>query len=98
MLKDSAATIPAIARISFAQIEGPVIAQVRGLLRQSEMVLGAWRAARASAPDMTKDQARPALERLDPLWEELFPTEQKRMIRPPSSAVWTSGSVAPTCG
>jgi hypothetical protein len=44
-------------------------------------VLGAWRAARASAPDMTEDEARHALERLDPLWEELFPAEQARIIR-----------------
>ncbi len=43
--------------------------------------LGAWRAARASAPDMTEDEARLALERLDPLWEELFPAEQARIIR-----------------
>ena len=69
------------ARISAAGIEGAVIAQARGLLRQPEVALGAWRAARASAPDMTEDEARLALERLDPLWEELFPAEQARIIR-----------------
>ncbi len=45
---------------------------VQGLLRQPEVVLGAWHAARASAPDMTEDEARLALERLkaeaDALW------------------------------
>jgi hypothetical protein len=81
VLKGSAADGPAIARISAAEIEGVVIAQVRGLLRQPEVVLGAWRAARASAPDMTEDEARLALERLDPLWEELFPAERARIIR-----------------
>ncbi len=81
VLKGSAADGPAIARISAAEIEGAVIAQVRGLLRQPEVVMGAWRAARASAPDMTEDEARLALERLDPLWEELFPAEQARIIR-----------------
>ena len=45
------------------------------------MAPGAWRAARASAPDMTEDEARLALERLDPLLEELFPAEQARIIR-----------------
>jgi len=54
---------------------------MRGLLRQPEVVLGAWRAARASAPDMTEDEPRLALERLDSLWEELFPAEQARIIR-----------------
>jgi hypothetical protein len=81
VLKGSAAHGPAIARISGAEIEGAVIAQVRDLLRQPEVVLGAWRAARASAPDMTENEARLALERLDPLWEELFPAEQARIIR-----------------
>ena len=80
VLKGSAADGPPIARISAAEIEGAVIAQVRGLLRQPEVVLGAWRAARSSAPDMTEDEARLALERLDPLWEELFPAEQARII------------------
>ncbi len=72
VLKGSAADGPAIARISAAEIEGAVIAQVRGLLRQPEVVLGAWRAARASAPDMTEDEARLALERLDPLGQGLI--------------------------
>ena len=80
VLKGIAADGPAIARISAAEIEGVVIAQVRGLLRQPEVVLGAWRAARVSAPDMSEDEARLALERLDPLWEELFPAEQARII------------------
>ena len=59
----------------------PIHNEAHGLLRQPEVVLGAWRAARASAPDMTEDEARLALERLDPLWEELFPAEQARIIR-----------------
>jgi len=80
VLRGSAADGPPIARISAAEMEGAVIAQVRGLLRQPEVVMGAWRAARASAPDMTEDEARLALERLDPLWEELFPAEQARII------------------
>ena len=64
-------------RAAYRHVPLPV---VRGLLRQQEVVLGAWRAARASAPDMTEDEARVALERLDPLWEELFPAEQARII------------------
>jgi hypothetical protein len=42
--------------------------------------IGGGAAARASAPDMSEDEARLALERLDPLWEELFPAEQARII------------------
>ncbi len=81
VLKGSAADAPAIGRIAAGEIEGAVIAQVRGLLRQPEVVLGAWRAARAAAPDLTEDEARLALERLEPLWDELFPAEQARILR-----------------
>jgi hypothetical protein len=50
----------------------------RSRFRQPEVVLGAWRVARASAPDMTEDEARLALERLDPLWDELFRPSRRR--------------------
>jgi DNA invertase Pin-like site-specific DNA recombinase len=80
VLKGGAAEGPAIARIAAAEIEGAVVAQVRGLLRQPEVVVGAWRAARTSAPDLTEAEVRLALERLEPLWDELFPAEQARII------------------
>ena len=37
--------------------------------------------AEAEAPDLTEVEAREALEPLDPLWEELFPAEQARIVR-----------------
>jgi hypothetical protein len=54
---------------------------VRALLWQPEVAVGTWLAARASAPDLTEAETREALERLDPLWEELFPAEQARIVR-----------------
>ena len=53
----------------------------RALLRQPEVVIGTWRAARAEDRDLTEVEAREALERLDPLWEELVPAEQARIVR-----------------
>ena len=38
-------------------------------------------AARAAAPGLAEGEARDALERLEPLWEELFQTEQVRNVR-----------------
>ena len=32
-------------------------------------------------PDLTEAEVRKALEQLDPLWEELFPAEQARVVR-----------------
>ena len=55
--------------------------QIRALLRQPEIIVGTWRAARAEAPDLSEAETREALERLDPLWAELFPAEQARIVR-----------------
>jgi recombinase len=68
-------------RVSAAEIEAAVVGQVRALLRQPEVVVGAWLAARAEAPDLTEAEVRDALERLDPLWDELFPAERARIVR-----------------
>jgi hypothetical protein len=58
-----------------------VVDQVRALLRQPEMVVGTWRAAREEAPDLTEGETHDALHRLDPLWQQLFPAEQARLVR-----------------
>jgi hypothetical protein len=70
-----------VRRISAGEIEAAVMDQVRALLRQPEVVIGTWRAAQAEAPDLTEAEAREALEQLDPLWDELFPAEQARIVR-----------------
>jgi hypothetical protein len=38
-------------------------------------------AARCELAELTEDDTREALERLGPLWDELFPAEQTRIIR-----------------
>ena len=68
-------------RVSAAAIEAAVVDQVRALLRQPEVVVGTWLAAPADAPDVTEAEVREALERLDPLWDELFLAEQARIVR-----------------
>ncbi|MEI6502240.1 MAG: recombinase family protein, partial [Armatimonadota bacterium] len=79
---DAVADDPALVRrIAAAEIEGAVMAQVRALLRQPEIIIGTWRAAQADAPDITEAETREALESLDPMWDELFPAEQARIVR-----------------
>ena len=41
---------------------------------------GTWKAARAQDDDITEADARAALQQLDPLWDELFPAEQARIV------------------
>jgi site-specific DNA recombinase len=49
-------------------------------MRQPEVV-GTCRAARNEQDDITEDEAREALLQLDPLWDELFPAEQARIVQ-----------------
>ena len=78
---DAAGDDGIVRRVSAAEIETAVVNQVRALLRQPEIVVGTWLAARAEAPDLTEMEVRDTLERLDPLWGELFPAEQARIVR-----------------
>ncbi|MDB5412567.1 MAG: resolvase [Rubritepida sp.] len=70
-----------VRRVSASAIETAVMEQVRALLRQPEVVVGTWRAAQPEAPELTEHETREALQRLDPLWGELFPAEQARIVR-----------------
>jgi len=69
-----------VQRLPAGQIEALVIAQIRGLLRQPEIIIGTWQAARPEATDVTETEVRAALLQLDPLWDELFPAEQARIV------------------
>ncbi|WP_207792060.1 recombinase family protein [Siccirubricoccus phaeus] len=80
VLKGESSDCP-VRRLPAAEIEAAVVDQVRALLRQPEVVVGTWRAARAEAPDLTEAETLATLERLDPLWDELFPAEQARIVR-----------------
>jgi site-specific DNA recombinase len=62
------------------EIEAAVIDQLHAVFRQPEIVVGTWKAARAYAEDISEADARAALQKLDPLWDELFPAEQARMV------------------
>ncbi len=80
VLKGSAADGPEVARVPAGEIETAVITQVRALVRQPEVIVGTWQAAQAEMPDLTEHAVKEALDQLDPLWEELFPVEQARII------------------
>ena len=70
-----------VRRVSAAEIEALVVDQVRALLRQPEVVVGTWMAARAEAPALTEAEVADALHQLEPLWDELFPAERARIVR-----------------
>ncbi|TDH50998.1 recombinase family protein, partial [Dankookia rubra] len=78
---DAAGDGSIVRRVSAAEIEAAVVDQVRALLRQPEIVVGTWMATRTEMPDLKEGEVRDALARLDPLWGELFPAEQARIVR-----------------
>ena len=78
---DAAGDDNIVRRVSAAGIEAAVVDQVRALLRQPEVVVGTWLVARTEAPELKEGDVREALARLDPLWDELFPAEQARIVR-----------------
>jgi hypothetical protein len=70
-----------VRRVPAAEIESAVVDQLRGLLRSPEIIVRTWRAARQSISDIKEADVREALEQLDPLWDELFPAEQARIVQ-----------------
>jgi site-specific DNA recombinase len=80
VLKHGAGSCP-VGRVPAGEIEAAVIHQLRAVFRQPEIVAGTWSAARAEDPAIAEDDAREALVGLDPLWDELFPAEQARIVQ-----------------
>jgi site-specific DNA recombinase len=70
-----------VRRIPAAEIENAVTEQLRILLRSPEIIVKTWRIARQSIDDLKESDVREALHRLDPLWDELFPAEQARIVQ-----------------
>jgi DNA invertase Pin-like site-specific DNA recombinase len=70
-----------VRRVPAAEIERAVVDQVRGLLRAPEMIVRTWRAGRRLIAGLNETEVRDALQRLDPIWNELFPAEQARVIQ-----------------
>ena len=79
MLKHGAGSCP-IGRVPAGEIEAAVIDQLRAVFRQPEIIAGTWNAARVQDGKIAEAEAREALTRLDPLWDELFPAEQARIV------------------
>jgi site-specific DNA recombinase len=70
-----------VRQVPAAEIEAAVIDQMRGLLRTPEVIVATWRAARDQGDGLIETDVREALQSLDPLWDELFPAEQARVLQ-----------------
>jgi DNA invertase Pin-like site-specific DNA recombinase len=79
VLKQGSGDCP-VARVPAAEIEKIVIDQVRLLLLSPEIIVQTCRSARKSIKGITESEVRKALQAFDPLWNQLFPVEQSRII------------------
>ena len=79
VLKHGAGACP-VGRVPAGAIEAAVIDQLRAVFRQPEVVAATWKAARTQDDGITEADARAALQKLDQLWDELFPAEQARIV------------------
>lgn len=67
-------------QIPAAEIERIVVEQIRSLLQTPEVIVQTWRAARKTDKGVTESDVRCALLEFEPIWNELFPAEQARIV------------------
>jgi site-specific DNA recombinase len=72
---------PGPTRLPAGEIEAAVVQELRSLVAAPEMVVRTWRAARIQDPSIGEDEVRTALTAFDQLWDELFPSEQARLVQ-----------------
>ena len=80
VIKGSAADCT-VGRVPAGEIEGAVVDQIRLLLRSPDIVVATWRKARGTIEGLTENDVREALQSFEPLWDQLFPAEQARIVQ-----------------
>ncbi|MBF0160418.1 MAG: recombinase family protein [Magnetococcales bacterium] len=75
-IKTSYAACP-LRTVAAGEIETVVLRQVRNMIQSPELVVKTWR----NDDGVSEQEVIEALKRLDPVWEELFPVEQQRLVQ-----------------
>jgi site-specific DNA recombinase len=70
-----------IRAVPAGEVEAAVINQIRAVLRAPEVIVRTWRAACLEDQAIDEREVVEALQRLDPLWDQLFPAEQARILQ-----------------
>ncbi len=77
--KNSHADCP-LSTVAAAQIEEAVFRRIRKLIRAPEMITRIWKNAAGEEPGLREQTVVNALKKIDPIWGELFPIEQNRLM------------------
>jgi site-specific DNA recombinase len=78
-LKGGCKTCP-VGRIAAREIEALVVSQLEAVFASPEMIMCVWKEAAREDAAIDGDAVRDALSDLVPVWNELFPKEQERLI------------------
>lgn len=70
----------AVGNVSAPELENMVMAQIRAIIRQPEMVTSIWERLNDMKKPLPEEQIHARLENLDAIWEELFLTEQRQFV------------------
>ncbi|MBF0339498.1 MAG: recombinase family protein [Magnetococcales bacterium] len=63
------------------EIEAVVMQHVRTMLKSPEMIVQTWQVGNEEDSGVKERDVADALRRIDPIWEELFPVEQQRLVQ-----------------
>ncbi len=74
--KGGAETVCSVRNVVAGEIEAVVMSQVRNMIKLPELIVKTWEAH----DQIHERDVADALRRLDPVWEELFPVEQQRLV------------------
>ena len=69
-----------VSSVPAAEVEEAVIAQVRHLLQTPEIIARIWAAAKPES-EVPEREVVETITAFAPLWDELFPAEQARIVR-----------------
>ena len=69
-----------VTTVAAREIEGIVLGQLQALIQTPEMVARTWKAAKTEEDGITEREITQSLQSLEPVWGELFPGEQHRLV------------------
>lgn len=70
-----------VKHISAGEVESQVLQQIQALLTVPDVILDTWKAAKKIDANITETDVHQALRDLAPVWQSLFPAEQKRLLQ-----------------
>ncbi len=70
-----------VKNVPAGEIEGLVLRHVQSLIQSPEMVARIWRESKAEEGKLTANETTLALKSLEPVWNELYPGEQHRLLQ-----------------